>query len=77
MTKLIYLYVYFDDNPRQSESPPTPLDISLVESNILQVYRWYFDAYEILTIQNGKLIWEKVQQAELCHDDELAGEYHA
>lgn len=78
MFELLYLYIFFDDNPRQSNTPPTPADIACISSGILQVYRWYVGAYEQLTLQGDKVVWERVDEAELCFDaqDEI-GEYHA
>lgn len=75
---MLYLYIYFDNVCRQSETPPTDADIALVKSEVLQIYRWYGNAYEYLTFQQEKLSWETVPQAEICIDaiDEI-GEYHA
>ena len=52
--QLTYLYIDTDGIPSQSDTPPTDVDIFLLESNLLQVYRWYIDAYEHLIVEDGK-----------------------
>jgi hypothetical protein len=58
--QLMYLYVPTDDEPKQSSEAPTDDEVSCVRSEILQVYRWYGGAYEHLTVQKGKPVWETV-----------------
>ena len=76
--QLTYLYIDTDGIPSQSDTPPTDVDIFLLESNLLQVYRWYIDAYEHLIVEDGKLTWSKVVESEICEDaEEELGKYHA
>jgi hypothetical protein len=71
---LSYLYVFFDEEPRQATTAPTNADISLIASDLLQVFRWYSNAYEQLLVKQGKPVWEKIEEANLYNDAEEMGE---
>jgi hypothetical protein len=76
---MLYLYLYNNDSPRQSNTPPTTIELTCVSSGILQIFRWYVDSYEYLVINSvGAATWEKVENSALCSDALVElGEYHA
>ncbi len=76
--KYLYLFAYAEDGGfKQSTSPPTEHDITMIETGLLNVFRWYTDAYEQLHVDNGNPVWYKVDGATLCLDFEEIGPYHA
>ena len=73
----MFLYLFEDDNFRQTNEMPTEHDRTCVAAGILAVFRYTTgNGYERLFVDEDKAFWIPIAHAKVANDFPEAGPYH-